>query len=222
MRQLLRRFGTFASLALLMTGSPGVAQPTPTDAPSPADAAVRREVQLVIYGAFPEALLDDISRGLWRELRVETLPVVRRELPAAAYYPPRRRYRAERLLDALEALEAESPGAGRLGLTSVDISTTKGAHRDWGIFGLGSLGGDSAVVSTHRLRRGARDDAHLRLRVVSVAVHEVGHMLGLPHCEEPACVMNDAHGSIRSVDEGPAGLGPACMEHLERVAAAGR
>ncbi len=30
--------------------------------------------------------------------------------------------------------------------------------------------------------------------------HELGHTLGLSHCDSERCVMNDAHGSIRPVD----------------------
>lgn len=202
---------TAAPPAVVVVSAPGVA-----DAPL-AEPAARRRVRLVIYGEFPSELLGHIEAGLRRELDVDTLPVVRRALPDAAYYPPRKRYRAEKLLDALEQ---QSPGVSQLGLTSVDISTTKGKYRDWGIFGLGSMGGDSAVISTFRLRRGARDADHRRLRVVSVAVHEVGHMLGLPHCDEARCVMNDAHGSIRSVDNSPGGLGPMCRTLVDRLAPA--
>jgi archaemetzincin len=189
---------------------------------SAADAplrAGRAEVALVTLGAFPEPLVGAIASGLASELQVVVERRPARPLPRGAYYPPRRRYRAERLLDHLRRLLVGEPRTTRvIGFTSVDISTTKGRHRDWGVFGLGDLDGRASVISTFRLRRGARDDAHFRFRVVTTAVHEVGHTLGLPHCTEARCVMNDAHGSIRTVDTSTGRLGPGCRRRLEASA----
>ena len=103
-----------------------------------------------------------------------------------------------------------------LALTAVDVSTSKPPHRDWGVFGLGTLGGRSAVISTFRLKRGAKSREHLVFRIATTAVHEVGHMLGLEHCEEPRCVMQDAHGSIRNTDSSTGRPGPACRTALDR------
>ncbi len=184
-----------------------------------ADDAYRAHVKLVVLGRFDAALERAIADGLTRELqvRVESLP--RRALPQAAYYAPRRRYRADRLLDHLRAeLENEPNQVKVIGFTSSDISTTARGHRDWGVFGLGDLGGRASVISTHRLRRRARDADHLRFRVVSTAIHEVGHTLGLRHCTESRCVMNDAHGTIRTVDNSTGHLGPECRAEVERDA----
>jgi archaemetzincin len=179
-------------------------------------ARVRRSVQLTLLGPFPDQAILDIEARLRTQLEVEVLPSERRELPKAAYYPARKRYRAERLLSALE--HKQRRGVGQLGLTEVDISTTKGKVKDWGVFGLASIGGDSAVISTHRLRRDQPDEARYRFRVVTTAAHEIGHMLGLDHCSEPHCLMNDAEGSIRTVDESTGELGPKCRALLDRLA----
>jgi len=174
-------------------------------------------VKLIVLGQFDGALADAVEAGLRTELDVDVERIDRLPLPRWAYYPPRRRYRAERLLEALNRHLAGEPRTTRvLGLTSVDISTTKGPHRDWGIFGLGELGGRSCVISTFRLRRRARDEAHRTFRVVTTAVHEVGHTLGLEHCVEPRCLMNDAEGSIQTVDNSTGHLGPECLDELNR------
>src|SRR5439155_13511886 len=124
-------------------------------------------------------------------------------LPKEAYYPPRHRYRAERLLEFLEGIaKGEPPGTRILGMTDVDISTTKGKVSDWGVFGLGEIGRRNCVISVFRLKRNAKDAGHLAFRVSSTAVHEVGHTLGLPHCPTARCVMQDAEGSIQTTDTG--------------------
>lgn len=120
-------------------------------------------------------------------------------LPAAAYYAPRRRYRAERLLAALDRMAP--PDAYRiLGVTDVDISTTKGAIADWGVMGLGSMDGKSCVLSSFRCFRSAKNTEHAVIRLGKTAVHELGHTFGLPHCPTHGCIMEDGRGTATTTD----------------------
>lgn len=121
------------------------------------------------------------------------------ELPKAAYYPPRKRYRAERLLAYLNQ-RMPRDGWRILGLTDSDISTTKGPYQDWGVMGLGELPGTASVVSSFRCRKKARDTEHAIERLAKVAVHEIGHTLGLPHCPTRGCLMEDAMGKVVTTD----------------------
>ncbi|MCB9714084.1 MAG: hypothetical protein H6712_09530 [Myxococcales bacterium] len=186
--------------------------PTSTD-----ELATRGEVILVPLGQpFPEDVLDAIEGSLRDELQVEVTRHERLPLPRAAYYRPRKRYRADKLLDHLLERFPEIPPTTRvLGLTTTDISTTKGKHQDWGIFGLGLVPGQAAVVSIHRLRRGAKDRAQLRNRAAITAIHEVGHTFGLDHCPEELCPMQDAEGSITNTDTSTGHLGPSCRTTLD-------
>jgi archaemetzincin len=121
------------------------------------------------------------------------------ELPKSAYYAPRKRYRAERLLEHLNRRMPED-GWRILGLTDVDISTTKGKVKDWGIMGLGELPGTATVISSFRCRKKARNLGHALERLAKVAVHEIGHTLGLPHCPTVGCLMEDAMGKVVTTD----------------------
>jgi archaemetzincin len=177
-------------------------------------AGPRPPVYVVRLGAVPDAHVAEARAALAAEYGTEVTELPPAALPRSAYRARRKRYRADDLLLFLpRLLPANAPANARvLGLTAVDISTTKGAHRDWGIFGMAEISGRAGVVSTFRLRRGAGGRLAFRLR--STAIHEVGHALGLPHCQEPRCVMLDAEGSIRNTDTGTGHLGPGCRRRL--------
>ncbi len=138
-----------------------------------------------------------------------------RELPASAWYAPRSRYRAERLLRALDVWKPA--GAQKIiGVTAKDISTTKGPYPDWGIFGYGNIAGPACVVSDFRLRKNT-DAAGLRRRLSWVVAHELGHTFGLEHCPSRGCLMEDAAGQVATVDRTSGGFCPACRKRLARA-----
>lgn len=166
--------------------------------------------------ALAQAELDAVVAALtaFYAVRIETRSTL--PLPKSALYAPRKRYRAEKLLSYL--LEHESPEARvTLGLTSSDISTTKGPHQDFGILGLATLDGRSAVLSSFRCRRGAKNAAHARSRYAKTAVHELGHSFGLDHCPSAGCLMHDGEGSVLTTD----GEHDLCAATRARLAALG-
>ncbi|HVV51599.1 MAG TPA: hypothetical protein VHO06_18155, partial [Polyangia bacterium] len=112
----------------------------------------------------PAADVELVRRGLTALLGIATRLLPRVPLPPAAYYPPRRRYRAEKLLDFLDG-RLPPDGARILGLTGVDISTTKGRVFDWGLLGLGRIGGASSVISELRCRMRSSGPANARERL---------------------------------------------------------
>ena len=142
---------------------------------------------------------------------VQILP--EKPLPEAAYYKPRDRYKAD---DIIDTLANEMPEGIRkvIGFTVRDISTTNDDGKDWGIFGLGALGGKACVVSSFRLRAGKADEKLFQARLVKVVNHELGHTFGLDHCEVRGCVMQAAGGKISTVDAETGRPCAACSARL--------
>jgi len=131
------------------------------------------------------------------DVQIRVLPRV--NLPEQAYYQPRRRYRAEKILPFLLD-RLPSDGDRILGLTGVDISTGKGSIKDWGIVGLANLGGKGCIISTFRCQKRSLGRVPAPSLLAKVAVHEVGHTLGLRHCTTMGCLMEDADGLISTRD----------------------
>src|SRR5689334_11697899 len=119
---------------------------------APVDLSTPPTIAVVPLGEVDDAALqairDDIAAHAHVSVRID--PV--RPLPAEAWYAPRKRWRAEKILDALDADPPK--GAWKVvAVTAAEISTTKGDIQDWGIGGLGNIGGQSCVVSTFLVRK---------------------------------------------------------------------
>jgi archaemetzincin len=123
--------------------------------------------------------------------------LMKAKMPDFAYYKPRNRYRAEKILAFLDTTTCNCTKI--VGFTESDISTSKGEYVDWGIFGYGSIEGKSCVCSIYRLKRKS-NPALFNARLRKLVVHELGHTYGLDHCEWPLCVMADYKGTMASLD----------------------
>ena len=85
---------------------------------------------------------------------------------------------------------------------------------EYGIIGLGNRPGTVCVVSTHRLKGNASEQKVIE-RLEKTALHEIGHNLGLSHCDKtPKCMMNDEKGTIQTTDRESVYLCPACRKTI--------
>lgn len=134
-------------------------------------------------------------------------------LPAAAFYKPRNRYRAEVLLTYLNTYSGYDK---IIGITKKDISTTKDKIYDWGVMGLGFCPGKACVISTFRIK--TPNKILFNERFLKVALHEIGHTIGLPHCTySNTCFMGSAVGTIKSVDRETKSLCSNCKILLTQL-----
>ncbi len=140
-----------------------------------------------------------VATALREFYAIDVKLLARTELPPEAWYPPRKRWRADTLLAVL-ATRKPADGKQILGLTRADVSTTKGGYEDWGVMGLGDLDGVASVISSYRCRMKSSGARNTRERLAKVAVHEMGHNVGLDHCPTAGCLMHDGEGQVATTD----------------------
>lgn len=138
------------------------------------------------FGSMPQNLVQQMVDTLRKHYQhIKVLPAI--PLPQHAFYPARQRYRADSLIVFLQ--QQTPSNHATIGITNVDISTSKGSIKDWGIMGLGFCPGKACIASTYRLNRTATAS-----QLFKVAIHELGHTQGLKHCSVNYCFMQDAKG----------------------------
>lgn len=181
-------------------------------------AARAREVRLIPIGPLRggDELLAWLAAQLHERLGI---PVLRGEplVPREEWRDPERgQLNSNLLVDALMArdapLGAEPPDRWLLGLTEADLFAP---GRDF-VFGEAARGGAWALVGLARLRADLRSPdppALLRRRLLKEAVHELGHVADLPHCDSPECVMFPSV-TIHDTDRKGDSPCPACQAEL--------
>lgn len=179
-------------------------------------------VTIIPLGEVDDEAIDMVRNSIEAMYGWKVLTMARHGLPQSAWYEPRKRYRAEKILSWLRPKMPRK--ADRImALTKKDISTTKGRHKDWGICGLADLGERASVVSTFRIQKRLgrlslrkRQKAYLQ-RLKDLAAHEFGHQLGLDHCPLRGCIMEDAKGTVVTFNHSSGDLCSGCRYRLAEL-----
>jgi archaemetzincin len=121
--------------------------------------------------------------------------------PEYAFLARRGQYDAGKILHALAA----NPGGAlfKLAVVGVDIYTPILTF----VFGESQLGGKAAVISLFRLQSKNREETYNR--AAKIAIHEIGHLLGIIHCEAADCLMGFSK-DLAKLDERPLRFCQAC------------
>jgi archaemetzincin len=149
------------------------------------------------------AIEASLAASFGREVR--TLPAA--PLPSGAYVRARRQVSALALAPHL-VRGMPDDALFLLAVTDRDLFAGRLEHT----FGWGSLELRVGVMSTARLR-GEGEPALRRRRAVTLALHEAGHLLSIPHCTFYRCLMNGAL-TLEEADGRPAVLCPVCRAKL--------
>jgi len=152
--------------------------------------SARRGLELVSVGGAGEGLLDGLGAALdrvfgTRSFRGPPLPLLDRWRDGETG-----QLRSGDVVDALiargDALRADPSRLWTLAVTDADLCAPERTF----VFGEATVGGCCAVVSLARLDPGEGPaSGALRARLLAEAVHELGHVAGLDHCDRGACVM---------------------------------
>lgn len=154
----------------------------------------KASINIQTLGSVNQSYVNEVKKTLESFYGVKAIIKSRLEFSDDILSPSKTRYDASKILHKYNSNDV------LLILTEKDITHKKGKNPEWGIFGLGFCPGKTCVISTFRLYKNANQDKMIE-RLSKVAVHEIGHNMGLGHCtNDDKCLMNDAGGTIKQVD----------------------
>ena len=181
-------------------------------------------VQLLPVGKVDAALLETVRAEISYALPVscELSPLTLD--PNPSYHPERQQYHSSEILERMQPLVMQATVQTEpwrlLAITAVDLYIPILKY----VFGEAQMGGPCALVSYHRLHQEfyglERDEALLAQRLAKECVHELGHTLGLHHCQDYRCAMASAH-SVEWIDLREDTLCESCRSKAESFLSAG-
>ncbi len=170
-------------------------------------------VDIVPVGDVPAAVKREASSGLRSVYDCDVTVHDDRPVPNDAYDSNRDQYRAEAFIELASHVGTNGK---TIAVTTEDLFYRRRNY----VFGLAYLDGNGSVVSTYRLQTttdgGLATNSNSEVfadRIRKEVIHEIGHTLGLEHCDNKRCVMNFSP-TVREVDVKEQYLCGSCSRHV--------
>ena len=150
---------------------------------------MKKFIYLIPVGDIDKNILEMLKESLKEEFGFECKIGDKIEIPQKSYNESRKQYFSTTILDELKKVYKDDTER-ILGVIDKDLFVPRLNF----VFGEASMGiRPSAIISVTRLRQefyGLPDNEELfKRRLITEAVHELGHTYQLQHCFNPKCVM---------------------------------
>lgn len=164
-------------------------------------------------GEVPETPLKVIAGHISGYLNLNAEVIAPIEIPNHAFDKNRFQYDAGKILSCFESMRF--PDFEKIvAVISDDLFIPIFSH----VFGEARLGGKYALVSLFRLDKqpdgSTSPRAKIYERTAKVALHEIGHLFNLEHCDNSSCLMHFT-GGLQGLDEISLYLCRYCSTYLQ-------